>query len=110
MVSNDEVERRWGGLPTNEADLSRSSTPSWSTEDGPRDRSNRLLELRTTKRRLEVPLDSDALPRVGCERLRTALVDLVPSPEGYEQKPPAEPQIAIGIDRFSPESETHWAR
>jgi hypothetical protein len=43
-ASNDEVERRGVALATNEADLSRSSTPPWLTEDIPRDCSNRLLD------------------------------------------------------------------
>jgi hypothetical protein len=43
---NDEVKRRGVALPTNEVDLSQSSTspPLWLTEAGTRDRSNRFLE------------------------------------------------------------------
>jgi len=46
MTANDEVERRGVALPTNETDLSRSSTLSLAHRRFyPRVRSNRLLEV-----------------------------------------------------------------
>src|SRR5882724_11658549 len=44
LAHNDEVARRGNAPTTNEAALSRSSTPPWLTEDAARDRSNRLLD------------------------------------------------------------------
>src|SRR5271165_6411268 len=45
MPSNDEVERRGASPASNESTLSHSSTYTLLTEDAPRDRSNRLLEV-----------------------------------------------------------------
>jgi hypothetical protein len=58
---NDQVERRGNAPTSNEADLSRSSTPSLAQRRWySRDRSNRLLDPRAT-------LDSARLPYKGGE-------------------------------------------
>ena len=45
MGPSDEVERRGDAVTLTEADLSKSSTPPCLTEDDPRDRSNRWLDV-----------------------------------------------------------------